>query len=158
MTIKKRIYIDTSVIGGCFDEEFAKWSNELMKEFKQGIKIAVISDVTYRELELAPNRVKNKLNEIPKKNIEYVITQSEAEELAELYIKEEAITEKYYEDAVHIANATVEMVHALSSWNFKHIVNLDRIKKYNGVNLKNGYSMIEIRSPREILKSEDYED
>lgn len=153
MTIKQRIYIDTSVIGGCFDEEFTDWSNELMKEFKQGIKIAVISDVTYRELEFAPNRVKKKLNEIPKNNTEYVITQSEAEELAELYIKEKAISEKYYEDAVHIANATIEMVHALVSWNFKHIVNLDRIKKYNGVNLKNGYSMIEIRSPREILKT-----
>ena len=158
MTTKKRIYIDTSVIGGCLDEEFEEWSNKLMEEFKMGIKIAVLSDVTYRELELAPDKVKNKLNEIPENQIEYVITQSEAENLAELYLKEKAITEKYYEDAIHIANATVEMVHAMASWNFKHIVNLERIKRYNGVNLKNGYSLIEIRTPREILKPEDYED
>ncbi len=158
MTIKRRIYIDTSVIGGCFDEEFEQWSNDLIEEFKQGIKIAVISDVTYRELELAPEKVKNKLNEIPKNHMEYVLTKSETKNLAELYIKERAITEKYYEDAIHIANATVEMVHALASWNFKHIVNLERIKNYNGINLKNGYSIIEIRTPREILKPENYEE
>jgi hypothetical protein len=90
--------------------------------------------------------------------MEYVLTKSETKNLAELYIKERAITEKYYEDAIHIANATVEMVHALASWNFKHIVNLERIKNYNGINLKNGYSIIEIRTPREILKPENYEE
>jgi hypothetical protein len=98
MKTKRRVYIDTSVIGGCFDEEFEEWSNKLMEEFKMGIKIAVISDLTYRELELAPERVKNKLNEIPRDHIEYVITKSEAENLVELYIDDNAITRKYYED------------------------------------------------------------
>ncbi len=42
-------------------------------------------------------------------------------------------------------------IDVLASWNFKHIVNLDRIRKYNAVNLKNGYTVLEIRNPREIL-------
>jgi hypothetical protein len=39
----------------------------------------------------------------------------------------------------------------LASWNFKHIVNLDRIKGYNGVNLKMGYSIVEIRNPKDLI-------
>lgn len=156
--MKKRIYIDTSVIGGCFDEEFEEWSNKLMDEFISGEKIAVLSDVTFRELELAPENVRNRLKDIPSENIDYITTGEDAEYLAELYIIEGAISKNYYEDAIHIANATINFVHVLSSRNFKHIVNLERIRKYNGVNLKNGYSVLEIRTPREILKPEDDED
>jgi predicted nucleic acid-binding protein len=155
--MKKKIYIDTSVIGGCFDKEFETWSNQLMEEFIKGEKIAIISDITIQELELAPEKVQKKLDEIPPDNIEFMLTDIEAESLAQLYISEGAITPKSYQDALHIANATLKVVHALISWNFKHIVNLDRIKKYNGVNLKNGYGMLEIRTPREILNPQDDE-
>ncbi|MFO8000076.1 MAG: hypothetical protein R6U46_02460 [Marinilabilia sp.] len=155
--MKQRIYIDTSVIGGCYDEEFEIWSNHLIDEFKIGLKIAIVSDITYRELELAPERVQKVLSRIPIDHIHEIETTGETEELAEKYIAEGAIVEKFYEDALHIANATVEEVHVLASWNFKHIVNLDSIRKYNGVNLKNGYKTIEIRTPREILKSNENE-
>jgi hypothetical protein len=80
------------------------------------------------------------------------LSDDESEHLAEQYIKEGAINRSSEEDALHIAIATVNKVDVLVSWNFKHIVNLDRIRKYNAVNLKYGYSIIEIRSPREILK------
>jgi hypothetical protein len=55
------------------------------------------------------------------------------------------------EDCRHIAIATIHKADVLASWNFKHIVNLDRIRGYNGVNLKNGYAALEIRNPRELL-------
>ena len=57
--VKSRIYIDTSVIGGCFDSEFKEWSNKLFEEFKTGIKIAIISDITLVELSLAWDEVNN---------------------------------------------------------------------------------------------------
>ena len=47
--------------------------------------------------------------------------------------------------------ATIDKVDVLASWNFKHIVNLDKIKGYNSVNLKLGYQMIEIRSPKDLI-------
>lgn len=72
--------------------------------------------------------------------------------MANQYIKEHAVTSKFYEDALHIANATIFKVDVLVSWNFILIVNFDRIRKYNTVNLMNGYTMLEIRNPREILK------
>jgi hypothetical protein len=57
-------------------------------------------------------------------------------------------------DALHIALATVARVDVLVSWNFKHIVNLARIHAYNAVNLKRGYPLLEIRTPREIVEDE----
>ena len=114
--MKKKIYIDTSVIGGCFDQEFEAWSNQLMEEFIKGDKIAIISDITLQELELAPEKVRKKLDEIFSDNIEFMLTDVEAEFLAKLYISEGAITSKSYQDALHIANATLKVVHSLASW------------------------------------------
>ncbi len=146
-----RIYIDTSVIGGCFDDKFSEWSNLLMDEICKGKKIAVVSDITYREIELAPEFVQRKLFDLPEVFIENITTDDETEFLAEQYVKAKAVTKKFYEDALHIANATIKKVNVVASWNFKHLVNLDRIRKYNAVNLIEGYSLIEIRTPREII-------
>ncbi|MBI4945951.1 MAG: PIN domain protein [Bacteroidetes bacterium] len=147
----QRIYIDTSVIGGCFDDEFKEWSVKLFEEFKTGNKIAVISDIAIDELRLARAEVRLHIETTPKKNIEFIAKDKEVDELADKYIKEGAITKKFHEDALHIAMATINKVDVLASWNFKHIVNLERIRKYNAVNLKNGYSILEIRNPRDII-------
>ena len=146
-----KIYIDTSVLGGVYDDEFRDWSTKLIEEFKEGIKIAVISDITLRELEDAPQKVKEVLDEIPDSNKEYVVLNEEARKLAEYYIKEGVVSENYLVDAQHIAIATVYKVDVLVSWNFKHIVNLQKIKLYNAINLKYGYTLLEIRSPREVI-------
>lgn len=149
-----RIYIDTSVIGGCCDEEFAEWSLRLMQEFRDGLKIAVISDITLQELEIAPEIVRLQLKELPPACQEYVILDIDAVKLAQAYLREGVITDKYLLDAQHIAIATLSRVDVMVSWNFKHIVNLNRIRLYNSVNLKLGYPMIDIRSPREVLYEE----
>jgi predicted nucleic acid-binding protein len=148
---KLRVYIDTSVIGGCFDIEFSEWSIKLFDEFKSGQKIAVVSDITLDELSFAREHIYKHLEVIPKQYIEFITNDEECEVLAAEYIKHGAITKKSYQDAIHIALATIVRVDVLVSWNFKHIVNLDRIRKYNAVNLMHGYSILEIRNPREIL-------
>jgi hypothetical protein len=151
------VYTDTSSIGGCFDEEFQEWSVALVEEFKTGKKLIMLSDLTLQELELARDEVKDKVKEIPKiYQIDIGVT-DEAIELAETYINEGALTIKSYNDALHIALATLNNAGVLASWNFKHIVNLNRIRLYNSINLKLGYRMIEIRTPREILELPDNE-
>lgn len=149
--MKLRVYIDTSVMGGYFDIEFKDWSRKLIEEFKSGLKIAVISDETLKEIAEAPQRVKDLLKEISEENIETVTLDDEAIFLARQYISEKAISRKYLTDAQHIAIATVNKVDILVSWNFKHFVNFRRIKLYNSVNLKYNFSLIEIRSPRDII-------
>jgi predicted nucleic acid-binding protein len=143
-----RIYIDTSVFGGFFDKEFQEWSVKLFKEFENGLKTPVISDLTLQEIEGAPENVRKLLEST---DCENVLLDVESTELARHYIKERAVSQKSLNDALHIAIATVNRLDVLASWNFKHIVNLDRIRLYNAVNLKNGYPMIEIRTPREII-------
>lgn len=150
----QRVYIDTSVIGGCIDNEFKEWSVKLFNEFRNGRKIAVISDITLDELELAPDKVKKILKQIPENFLEIVESNQDTEQLTRQYILNGAITEKFYLDGLHIAIATYYNVNVLASWNFRHIVNLDKIRKYNSINLEQGYNILEIRSPRDLVKFE----
>ncbi len=150
----KNVYLDTSVIGGCYDKEFEEYSNKLIKEIIDGEKIAVISDLTRQEILPAPEKVRSKLQEIDdSKNVINVFLDSESEKLAYSYISNKVLGKIHIVDAQHIAIATINKVDVLASWNFKQIVQLDKIKMFNGVNLKEGYSLIEIRNPREVVKS-----
>lgn len=149
--MKQRVYIDTSVIGGYFDTEFMEWTKLLFHDFQTGKRIAVVSDITLDELADAPQRVRDNFEALPQNTLEMLIADETVYKLAEKYISEKVISGKFHEDALHIAIATINNVNVLASWNFKHIVNLDRIRQYNAVNLKNGYSLLEIRTPREII-------
>lgn len=153
--MKKRIYTDTSVIGGCLDIEFESGSIPLFKGFSTGKNIIVVSSLTLAELEKAPKPVQDILKHVPSEFVEYLEFSEAANDLAETYLKEGVITMKSRVDAQHIAIATISRVDVLVSWNFKHIVNLERIHGYNSVNLKLGYPMIEIRIPTEVLHYED---
>jgi len=149
-----RIYIDTSVIGGCFDPEYQAESIQLWSEFKAKKKALVVSDLVLLELEEAPKRVRELLDELPAESVEYAALDEESIALANAYLQDGAVAESSLADARHIAIATVARVDVLVSWNFKHIVNLNRIRRFNAVNLKTGYAPIEIRSPREVLSEE----
>lgn len=149
-----RVYVDTSVIGGCRDDEFRGPSTRIMQRFISGEAIVVVSDVLIAELAGAPEQVQAILRDIPPANVEYVALDEEATRLAEEYIRQGALSPLMIADAQHIAVATAAQVDVLVSWNFKHIVNLDRIHKYNSVNLREGYSLLEIRSPQEVLQDE----
>lgn len=149
-----RVYIDTSVLGGCEDLEFQEFSRQLMEHFVEGHFILVLSDLTVQELAAAPAQVRTRLMEVPEEHIEALQLDSEAMDLADAYISEGVISAKLRADAQHIAIATVARVDVLVSWNFKHIVNLHRIHGYNSVNLRRGYPMLEIRAPQEVLRDE----
>jgi hypothetical protein len=150
-----RVYLDTSVIGGCLDVEFALWSKRLFQEVVNRKKIAVVSDLTMQELESAPSAVRVLPRKIPEYGCEWVNFGAEAEALAKEYIQQKVVSTLHLADAQHIAIATVERVDILVSWNFKQIVNLNKIHLFNSVNLKLGYPVLEIRSPREVLDEKD---
>jgi hypothetical protein len=153
--VLQRIYVDTSVIGGCEDPEFTKWSTQLFDEFRRGSRIAVISDLTIRELESAPDTVRMILDTIPSGAFEYADLSEPAEALARRYLDEAVVGTKHVVDAQHIAIATVRKVDVLVSWNFQQIVNLNRILRFNAVNTVMGYPELEIRSPREVVHGEE---
>jgi len=148
--MKPRIYTDTSALGGYEDEEFREWSRRLVDSFVAGELILVLSELALRELEAAPEAVRKAVARVPDAHIELIVVTPEAEELAAAYIQDEAVAASMRADALHIALATVARADVLVSWNFKHIVNLKRIHAYNAVNLKRGYPVLEIRTPREV--------
>jgi len=153
--MRQRIYIDTSIVGGYFDEEFLEATQELFKRLENNEVIFVISNLLELELTGAPQNVRDLLNKYSPEKFERVQLTEEAIILADKYISEKVVGRTCLEDCRHIALATINRVDILASWNFKHIVNLDRIKGYNSVNYKLGYPMIEIRSPKDLIHYED---
>lgn len=150
-----RVYTDTSVIGGCYDVEFALESKRLIGMAKRGLLRLLVSEVVLLELEEAPDRVKRVLSELPQKAVETVRIDAEIVELADAYIAAGVITPEWRDDALHVAAATVARADAIVSWNFKHIVRLDKMKAYNQVNLSKGYGILTIVTPEEVLTDEN---
>jgi len=147
---KMSLYLDTSVIGGYFDMEFEKDTRLLFQKIKDGIYDVFVSSLTRKELKNAPDKVKNLLVDLPVEFREIEVL-PEYVLLAEEYIKENVVGITSKDDCTHIATATINNIDVLVSWNFKHIVNVQRIRGYNSVNLKNGYKHLEIRSPKEVI-------
>ncbi len=131
------------------------WQLLFSKGLKNNEVIFVVSDLLDLELINAPTKVRELLHKFSADKLERVELTEEAIKLAATYIDEKVVGKTSLEDCRHIALATLNKVDVLASWNFKHIVNLDRIKGYNSVNLKLGYQMIEIRSPKDLIKYEN---
>ena len=150
----KSVYVDNSVIGGYFDSEFSKYSQSLFREFRLGLYTPVISTLTEAEISSAPARVKEKYLEL--KEIAEIIEPNEAAfTLADRYLIEGGLSKRMRTDCLHIATATVHGISLLTSWNFRDIVNVNKIAVFHSVNIKLGYLLVEIRSPRELLHEEN---
>jgi hypothetical protein len=134
--------------------EFSEWTIPFIEQARQGRFSLVLSDVTIQELQNAPEKVKDLPTTVAPQFIDLTTITEEQFLLASRYISEGALPAKSYADAQHIAIATVLKVDSLVSWNFKHMVNFFRLKQYNAINLKFGYQVIDIRTPKEV----SYED
>ncbi len=154
--MKQRFYFDTSVFGGVYDDEFEEASIQLFEQVKLGQIFCLYSDLTEAELFEAPEKVRLFFKQLPEEYLEKVTVSVESIGLANSYISENVVGKTSFDDCVHIALATIHRADILVSWNFKHIVNVERINGYNSVNLRNGYKTLDIRTPKEVLHYEDY--
>jgi predicted nucleic acid-binding protein len=146
----KSAYLDTSIFGGYFDKEFSVPTRHLFDRIiREKIKL-IFSEVLIAELQNAPEHVRKLKEVIPVNQISTIDVNKEAELLAKSYISEKVVGKTSYADCLHISLATLSHADILVSWNFKHIVNIDRIRGYNSVNLKLGYKLIDIHSPFEL--------
>jgi predicted nucleic acid-binding protein len=152
---KQRIYLDTSIFGGLFDEEFKEYTEPLFERIKNLEFEIIHSNVTEQELENAPEKIKATTKLLPNLSTEYMKSDIETVKLAKKYIEEGVVGATSYADCLHIALATKHNANILLSWNFKHIVNVVRIVGYNSVNMSEGYKPIDIRSPRELMNYEN---
>jgi predicted nucleic acid-binding protein len=150
-----RIYVDTSVFGGCFDKPFINESVKIFNAIRQGRFILVYSELVNRELLAAPARVKALSETLPPEYVEEVQFTQAAEELRDAYLAAGILRPDSIMDASHVATATIHRTDAIVSWNFAHIVKLEKMRLYNQINLQNGYGYLQIVSPREVLSDEE---
>ncbi len=146
----QRVYTDTSVIGGCFDPEFAPWSNGLFQDFRLGLLAPVVSVVVAAEVAPAPEEVRRQYADLLASGAEVLDLSDEVRALAAAYAARQSLPPKFSNDGLHIALATVAGVDVLVSWNFRHIVRFDKVRLFNAVNLEQGYKPVQIYSPREV--------
>jgi len=147
---KVRLYLDTTIPSAYYDN--SKPVRQLMtqKWFENDLLLydLFISTATVDEIDELGNAVK-------KQNIKQMIVDyhmvilelsKEAVKLADEYMNKGAIPKSEPEDAYHIAIASVNRLQALASWNFRHIVSVNPIRKIHEINIKHGYPIIEIGS------------
>jgi len=146
-----RVYADTSVIGGCLDDEFAEESRGVLDAAREGRFVLFLSDLLAAELERASREVRALLADLPADAFERVFSSDESACLRDAYLRAKVVTARHAADAHHIALATVCRADVVVSWNFRHIVHWDKIRGFNAVNLREGYPPIEIRSPQEVV-------
>ncbi|HEV2854389.1 MAG TPA: PIN domain protein [Thermoanaerobaculia bacterium] len=147
---KPQIYVDTSVLGGCFEPEFAFWSKGLVADFHAGVFTPVLSALLETELRRAPEPVRAVYSELLGLAGGPIPVDDEALDLLAAYEAHAVLGPRFRSDMLHIALATVADVDLLVSWNFKHIVRFDKIRLFNAVNLEQGYKALSIHSPREV--------
>ena len=153
--MKQRFYIDTSVWGGLFDKVFKLDTVLLFDLVKTAQIVCLYSDITESELIKAPYRVRSFFETFPDALKEKVNITPEILNLATKYVDENVVGKTSFDDCVHIAAATVHRADLLVSWNFKHIVNVYRARGYNAINMKLGYPVLNIHSPKEITGYEN---
>ena len=145
-----RVYLDTSVFGGCFDKEFEEDSRRVLRAVQEGRLTAVIGARVLQEIREAPAEVRNILDAIPEGFVERIDLREDVFDLQRAYLAAGILTAKSESDLLHVAAATVFRVDAIVSWNFRHIVRLDKIKAYNLINFEKGYGLLTIVSPKEV--------
>ena len=153
--MKQRIYIDNSVFGGYHDREFQTETRRFFQRIANGDFRVFISAVTRLELLPAPQRIKAVVSLVPPDDLVELTFSREARDLANKYIAQKILGPASLNDAYHIAIATANRLDVVVSWNFKHIVNYDKIRLFNAVNLMSGFPSIDIRSPLEMIKHDE---
>ncbi len=149
-----RVYADTSVFGGVFDREFEVPSKFFFEAVKRSRFSLVTSELVRQEIQAAPVKVQKLFYDIlPLADIAEIT--DKALKLQQAYTDAEILSEKNSTDALHVELATVSKASLIVSWNFKHIVNFQKIPMYNAVNTLRGYKEIAIYSPLEVIEYED---
>jgi len=149
-----RAYVDTSVFGGVHDDEFRDGSERFFAAVRDGEFTILTSEPLALEIARAPEPVQDTFA-LHQDFTEPLATTDEAEDLAEAYMLAKVVPAASRIDALHVALASVAHADVVVSWNFKHLVQLRRIRAFHAVNLLRGYPLIEIRSPLEVVDEQD---
>jgi predicted nucleic acid-binding protein len=153
----RRTYVDASVFGGLFDEEFAEDSRTFFQQVERGRFAILTSALVADELANAPAPVREEYDRLLPR-AELVAVEAASLRLQAAYLSAGILTPRWADDALHVALATVVGADLIVSWNFRHIVHFDKAPLYNAVNVLHGYRELAIHSPSEVIAYEDEEE
>jgi len=153
----RRTYVDASVFGGVFDDEFAEDSRTFINQAQAGRFLILTSALAADEIAEAPAEVRELYDRLLPQ-AELVAVDDAALALQAAYLAARIVTLKWADDALHVALATVAGADLIVSWNFRHIVHFDKVPMYNSVNRLRGYRELAIHSPSEVIAYEDEEE
>jgi hypothetical protein len=148
------VHADTSVFGGVFDDEFREPRAAFIDAVKKARFVLITSELVRQEIAAAPEQVPRLFDDML--SLAHIAAVgAETIRLQQAYLQAGIVPERFATDALHVAVATVSGASMIVSWNFRHIVNFQKIPKYNAVNKLHGYSDIAIYSPLEVTEHED---
>lgn len=146
-----RVYVDTSVFRGCESKMFQATSLRLFERFRDGDISLVLSALVARELDSASEAVRAVLGPVPPEHLEFLEPSADAEQLADRYIDAGAVEAEMRPVALHVAFATLARVDVLASWDYKHLLNFYRLRRFHGVNREFGHPHLEIHEAWAVL-------
>lgn len=154
-----QLYLETSVWNFFFADDAPEKRDVtrlFFEQVQQGQYEIYLSEVVFREFSKASEEKQaTLLHLVARVQPKELDVTEEVLRLAHHYLNEVALPKRAVDDAQHAALATVYEMDALISWNLKHLANLKRMEKINGVNLTYGYSKkIEIITPMEVACDE----
>jgi predicted nucleic acid-binding protein len=154
------LYIETSVFGFCFDPEprnavRREGALALLEQIRLGVLDGGTSPVTFHEFEKAAEPLRSRLLVLLDDVRILPADDDEVERLAEVYLREGVMPAKSADDARHVAYATVCKADILVSLNLRHLANEWTERKVGAVNLREGYQVLRVRTPEEVLRYED---
>ena len=153
-----RVYIETLVFNFVFADDSPNKKRDTLKlfdEIKAGLYEPYTSDYVLQELKRAAEQKQSQMVElIDQYGVTFLEQNDEAERLANLYVTEGVVPEKYFTDAIHIAVATVNDLDFVVSFNFQHIVKRKTMTMTEGINIREGYKRIGIHSPTEVINND----
>jgi hypothetical protein len=156
-TKKRKLYLDTSILGFALnkhDPERKAEANLLLRQIREGHFVGGYSFVTEAEIAAAPHRLAQRLRrKVTWAGLRRMRTRSrsQAYDLAERYCKAEIIPSEYFDDALHVAVATLWRADALVSYNFAHLVRLDTMVEINAINRNESLAELFLCQPSEVI-------
>jgi len=149
----KRVYVDSTAVGGKFNTRIAKQTKPFWDAVDRGEIVVIVSDMLEREVKnpKTPQRVKIFFDSLMQSQAIRVTAGKEVNELAGRYITEKVVDQSCFSDCVHVALATLSHADVLVSWNLKHMI--EQSEGYKNVNKTLGYPEIEILTPEKFMEA-----
>ena len=156
---KLKVYLDTSVVSYLYQVDAPeKMQNtlDLWELFKNKVYEVYISDIVIREISgCNEEKLKILLDYLDQIDYNIIETDEDTVELAGKFIDFGILKQKSFDDCQHIAAAILAGCDIITSWNFKHIVNVKTVRGVKVITTLKGYKDLLIYLPSVLIERED---